>query len=311
MKVLITGAAGFLGRHFTRAHVERGDHVDAVDDLSNPESHFVSGAAMMVVDARDYFEAHDERYDLAYHFAAPVGGRTKIEGDPLFNANSLALDAGFFRWAVRHTKRAIYPSSSAVYGVALQGDGGLRLPEYLFRPEAESWWRPDEMYGFTKMAGEVLAWTAAKYGLSTLCIRPFSGYGEGQSFEYPVPSIAARALRRENPLTIWGSGRQARDFIHVDDIVRLTLAAEPSGYSALNLGSGTAATFRAVAELCAEIVGYSPEIVTDETKPEGVKTRWADITLQLGLSDEPLISLRAGLARVLEDVEQRLSAAIV
>jgi len=315
MRVLITGSAGFLGRHFVQSHLAEGDQVIGVDDLSAHENPLdIPSDVMDVTEVDDVVEFLRDpgigSFDLAYHFAAPVGGRIKIEQDPMFNAHSLALDSAFFRWAARGgATRAVYPSSSAVYGRALQAseDSGA-LQEGMFNPENPNWYAPDEMYGFTKLAGEMLAWKAAAYGLNTLCIRPFSGYGEGQSFDYPVPSIAARALRRENPLTIWGSGSQSRDFIHIDDLLagtRARLKRPIDGYGSLNLGSGWATTFRTVAEMCAQIVGYSPEIVTDESKPEGVKRRWAD-TGRMTLYHTAKISLLEGLTRVLEDVKRRL-----
>lgn len=318
MRVLVTGSAGFLGRHFVLSHLADGDEVYGVDDMSAPGSESAPDEVMEVTleeDVLDTFSEHAHDFDLVYHFAAPVGGREKIEGDPLFNAHSLALDSALFRWATttwkgtRNTKRVVYPSSSAVYGVDFQGIvTGRPLREIMFDPTAGSWAAPDEMYGFTKLAGEMLAWKAGTYGLDSLCIRPFSGYGEGQSFDYPVPSIAARALRREDPLVIWGSGDQARDFIHVDDIVRLTrrrLERPLSVYDSLNLGSGTATSFRQLATLFADIVGYKPEILNDESKPQGVTRRWADIS-KMSRFGKPIVPLEAGLARVLADVEQRI-----
>jgi nucleoside-diphosphate-sugar epimerase len=315
VKVLVTGSAGFLGRRFYRLHRDAGDRVVGVDNLSGND--LDESCVDYAADATSVFQEYD--YDLAYHFAAPVGGRLKIEGDPMFNADSLRLDSAFFRWAAAgHCQTLVYPSSSAVYGTYLQDSDGKPLVEGDMEFKGGGWWYPpDEMYGFTKLAGEYLAWKAERYGVRTLCIRPFSGYGEGQSFDYPIPSIAARALRRENPLTIWGSGQQTRDFIHVDDIVRITCLAAgfgivpngTHGYHALNLGSGVATTFYEVAALFAEIVGYEPVIVSDETKPQGVYKRYADIGRQRQVSKEPLISLREGLTRVLADVEQRLAVA--
>jgi nucleoside-diphosphate-sugar epimerase len=168
------------------------------------------------------------------------------------------------------------------------------------------------MYGFTKLVGEMLAWKAAAYGLNTLCIRPFSGYGEGQSFDYPVPSIARRALLREDPLTIWGSGTQSRDFIHVSDIVegtRRRLEYPLKGYDTLNLGAGKAVTFKIIAEMCAELVGYAPKIVTDESKPEGVKKRWADVG-RMSYYHQSRVGLREGMKRVLADIESRLEVTV-
>jgi len=308
--VLVTGAAGFLGRAFVRHHLSVGDAVHGVDDRSNPHAYWPDELAVAdrtEADAAAFLgsSAGHRPWDLAYHFAAPVGGRVKIEGDPLFNADSLRLDSVFFRWAAaQHVPTVVYPSSSAVYGVTLQRRDAVALSEDLFHPASTEWRAPDEMYGFTKLVGEVLAWKAAPYGVSTLCLRPFSGYGEEQSLEYPVPSIALRAARHEDPLTIWGSGEQTRDFVHVDDLVGATAArldAGIDGYAALNIGSGVATSFRTVARTFAEIAGYDPVIESDETKPQGVLNRFCDnhqmleyYRLRIGLDD--------GLRRVLEHV---------
>jgi UDP-glucose 4-epimerase len=320
VRVLVTGGAGFLGRHFTRHHLEMGDDVIVVDDMSAQDPRDVPHDVLDVTEIWDIIEwmrgpaflnRDQEEFDLAYHFAAPVGGRLKIERDPLFNAHSLAIDAEFFRWAHQHVKRVVYPSSSAVYARIYQGEEGIPLKEDTFHPDSHGWGTPDEMYGFTKLAGEVLAWKAAQYGLNTLCLRPFSGYGEGQSFDYPVPSIAARALRKENPLVVWGSGRQSRDFIHVEDLVKGTLARldyPVKGYDAMNLGNGLPITFATVAELFAQEVGYTPVIQTDESKPEGVTRRYADVE-RMWTYYQPKISLKEGLRRVLADVELRIGVA--
>ena len=282
MKVLITGAAGFLGRWFVRHHIEAGDRVCAIDDLSAahatppPYRHgFIQG------DAGFFFKDNQLDFDLAYHFAAPVGGRIKIESDPMFNADSLRLDAAFFRWAKDHAKVAVYPSSSAVYGIDYQrAEDGRPLAESLFEPHALYWAQPDELYGFTKMAGEVLAVKAAQYGLATLCIRPFSGYGPGQPDDYPVTAILQRAMNREDPLVVWGDGSQKRDFVYVEDIVRATIArlgAGIDGYQVMNIGSGQGHSFPRLAKNAAKIVGYEPDVVRDRTKPMGVAVRVADI----------------------------------
>ena len=311
LNVLVSGAAGFLGRHFLRHHLDRGDNVIAVDNLSSTGAYWIDGDYEKIEDDIAVVLAFWEvkgfpTFDYAYHFAAPVGGRLKIEGDPLYNAGSLGLDAAFFRWAVGKVGTAIYPSSSAVYGVTFQQDEDhCSLVEGLANPADPIWYQPDQMYGFTKMAGEVLAFHAAKYGLNTLCLRPFSGYGEGQSMDYPVPSICRRARDREAPLVVWGSGWQTRDFIHVSDIVGATaelLRHGIYGYEAVNLGSGKATSFVEVARTAADIVGYNPLITTDETKPQGVASRFADASRMLSVY-QPKVSLIDGLARIISDLE--------
>ena len=316
MRVLITGAAGFLGRHFLRYHMERGDQVVGVDNLSGNTDYpieLVESEILVIDDAEHHLKSRNALFDVAYHFAAPVGGREKIEGDPLYNADSLRLDAAFFRWAAaNHETICVYPSSSAVYGSALQSrENALSLQEGMFNAANPNWPAPDELYGFTKLVGEMLAWKAAKYGTNTLVLRPFSGYGEGQSFEYPVPSIAARAVRREDPLMIWGSGQQRRDFVHVSDIVKVTearLTHPILGYETMNVGSGKSFSFREIAQICTEIIGYSPIILSDSSKPQGVMTRWASINrMERFYPREELLSLRSGLERVIADVELRLA----
>ena len=310
MRILVTGAAGFLGRAFVRHHVAAGDEVWGIDNLSNPYSYWPAE-----LPEHQRFEEDAETLDfipgtgthpieLAYHFAAPVGGRMKIEGDPMFNADSLRLDSLFFRWAIRNTKLAVYPSSSAVYPVDLQDGNGRPLYESDFNPRGALWSAPDQMYGFTKLTGEVLAWRAESYGLNTLCVRPFSGYGEGQSPEYPVPSILGRAKRHEDPLMVWGSGQQKRDFIHVDDLVGATIArldAGVDGYQSMNIGSGIAVSFDDIALIGAMWAGYEPEIGHDASKPQGVDSRFCDPTL-MNTFYWPQISLATGLSRVLESL---------
>ncbi len=293
MRVLIDGAAGFLGRWFMQHHLAAGDDVLALDDMSNPLSHWLEAANHL-----DCIEMYN-----GTRLTCLKCGRTVIEGDPLRNAASLGIDAAFFRWAVDHVDTVVYPSSSAVYGTMWQRDSTVRaLREDLFHPKYDTWDAPDAIYGTTKLVGEVLAWNAARYGLNTLCIRPFSGYGADQGLDYPVPSIAQRVARHEIPLTIWGSGQQTRDFIEVQDVVGATVArldAGVKGWAAMNIGSGIATTFGRIAELLVrEERGYHPEIVTDESKPQGVMTRYADTT-EMRRYYTPRIPLVDGLRRVL------------
>jgi UDP-glucose 4-epimerase len=314
MRVLITGAGGFLGSHFAYHHLLAGDELVLLDIKPFADWSFYgkvaagdySVAILDNTDAYNYFHRKDSTFfDLAYHFAALVGGRERIEGDPLYNADSLRLDGEFFRWAPNRIQTAVYPSSSAVYGTQYQEhNADIALRETLFHPQMKTWPAPDEMYGFTKLVGEFLAWKSAGYGLSTLCIRPFSGFGEGQGFEYPTPSICRRALRREDPLTVWGSGYQSRDFIHVSDIVGATTAridAGVYGYQSMNIGTGIETSFIDLARLAADIIGYDPVIETDASKPEGVSHRYCDPSEMLR-HYRPRLDLRQGLARVLEDL---------
>ncbi len=140
-----------------------------------------------------------ERFADVFHFAAIVGGRMKIEGDPMMVALDLSIDAEFFYWITQHKpERVLYPSSSAAYPVSLQTtEGAIALSEgdIDFKKNLGT---PDMTYGWSKLTGEFLAQIAAKhYGVPVVCIRPFSGYGEDQELSYPVPAIAARAAKKK------------------------------------------------------------------------------------------------------------------
>jgi UDP-glucose 4-epimerase len=308
LKVLVTGAAGFLGRWFTADHIRRGDQVYGVDDFSNPFSHWpdeLSPARRYNMDVLRFFGEGRvmNQFDRAYHFAAPVGGREKIEGDPLFNAGSLALDTAFFRWAVENTRVAVYPSSSAVYPVTLQRqESHLALMESEFLPEQYEWGKPDEVYGLAKLVGEYLAWKSVAYGLKTLCIRPFSGYGEDQGLDYPIPALARKVAMGEDPIVIWGSALQSRDFVHVSDIVGATQARLDEslgrGYAVMNIGSGVPTTFRSVVTKLLVLANRTATIKAAPEKPEGVRHRYAD-NGNMRSYYEPQVPLAEGLARVL------------
>jgi GDP-L-fucose synthase len=320
-RVLITGAAGFVGRAFTRRLVRDGWVVVALDNMSAGEflhkwhdpvaPYFVRFGMWDVrygVMAMDY----PDEYDLIIHCAAIIGGRLKIDNAPLDVAVDLEIDAAFFRWVVGarpsavgpdRKPKVIYFSSSAVYPVELQQRlQYIKLAESLVTQGATKFGRPDVTYGWSKLTGEYLAHLAVKqYGADVLIYRPFSGYGEDQSFDYPFPSIIRRVVNRENPIAIWGSGEQCRDFIHIDDIVEAVMQTKDvlKPGDTLNLGTGIAVSFRELAEMAlAEVRPTSyDDVVCDTTKPEGVFYRVAD-TYKLSQFYKPRITLEEGIKRV-------------
>ncbi len=247
-----------------------------------------------------------ERFSDVFHFAAIVGGRSKIDGDPMVVALDLSIDAEFFYWAVRHQPgRVMYPSSSAAYPINLQREG-----DYVALAEADidfvtgNLGQPDMTYGWSKLTGEYLARIAAQhYGLHVACVRPMSGYGEDQDLSYPIPAIARRAAGKESPFEVWGSGKQGRDFVHIDDCVELMMLALDKIHdgSAVNIGSGKITSFLEIIELFTEFAGYQPPIKPLLDKPVGVHARHADMTYvfeQWGW--RPKVSLREGMRRVYE-----------
>jgi nucleoside-diphosphate-sugar epimerase len=286
VKALVTGSCGFIGRHFTSYLEKRGWDVTGVDIADGR-------------DARSFFAASDERFDLAVHAAAVVGGRDVIDNSPLSQAGNLELDAALFRWVMRtRPGRVIYLSSSAAYPVMHQQGGAEPLREDLIRPGRPH--EPDALYGWMKLTGERLAELARSNGAQVTVVRPFSGYGEDQDLCYPFPSFIQRAARREDPFTIWGSGHQIRDFIHVDDVVAATMAVAEAGDSRpVNLGRGIPVSFRELARLVCDAAGYAPALSVIPAAPSGVTRRVADVT-RMSRFYQPRVTLREGIRRALE-----------
>ncbi|MGD1101088.1 MAG: NAD-dependent epimerase/dehydratase family protein [Terriglobia bacterium] len=335
--ILVTGGCGFVGRHVVKYLLSRhiSDSVWIVDNLFTgkpPEqwlprdfslaqgagpykTYTCKGVIVTFVnqDLRDFLRSyldrpHDgslPRFGDVIHLASIVGGRSMIDGDPLLVATDLSIDAEMFCWArVVKPDRVLYASSSAAYPIRLQGTvGSVALREEEIRFESELG-VPDMTYGWSKLTGEYLARIASRhYGLHVACVRPFSGYGEDQEPVYPVPAIAQRVARKEDPLVVWGTGQQARDFIHIDDCVEFMFLVldRVSDGSGVNIGSGVLATFLEVARLLSDIAGYAPSVKPLLDKPVGVQNRYADIRL---MREEfhwsPRIPLREGLQRVYE-----------
>lgn len=292
---LVTGDRGFLGRHFTAELRRRGYRVEGMDT-----------ATTMSQDCRSFFSIERRHvtarrhWDLVVHCAAVVGGRETIENSPLETAASLSIDAEMFRWAaVVKPGRVIYLSSSAAYPVHMQQMPGLRLHEDDVWG-SDGFIEPDEVYGWSKVTGELLARKLREAGVPVTVVRPFSGYGQDQDDTYPFRAILERVRRREDPLTVW-CGACTRDWVHVDDVVNGALAVAENGTAdPVNLCSGEPVPFTLLARMMAREAGYEPAIHTLSDKPQGVMYRVGNPDRMLSMYD-PKITLEEGIRRALAD----------
>lgn len=306
MRVLISGSTGFVGKHFVDRLLADGHTVVGVDKRL-PGKIFLTGNFIFEhIDLREWVKRWTpEAFDLIIHCAAVVGGRMTIEHHPLLVATDLAIDSDFFNWisVSKQKQKVVYFSSSAVYPIELQQPNvKCALSESLVGRDVTRIGRPDMTYGWAKLTGEYLAQQAVqRYGCDVVIYRPFSGYGEDQDTDYPFPSIIRRVANREDPIVVWGSGEQVRDFIHIDDIVEGVLSTmnvlKPG--QVLNLGTGIPCSMNKLARLAGEEARHIVLIVNDATKPEGVAYRVCDNYL-LDSFYKPKITLREGVRRALD-----------
>jgi nucleoside-diphosphate-sugar epimerase len=340
---LVSGGCGFVGRNMVkRLFNKTQDRIIFIDDLSVgthpstwlnvPQGRSIGNATFFGDEERLLFVQDDFRNVLrglhdapsffspfgwevdklsdVFHFAAIVGGRAKIDGDPMMVALDLSIDAEFFYWICRHKpERVLYPSSSAAYPVDLQTESdAIALSEKDINFDRMG--KPDMTYGWSKLTGEYLAQiTAQHYGVKVTCIRPFSGYGEDQDLTYPIPAIAARAARQEDPFEVWGSGNQGRDFVHIDDVLDCVEVAMEKIHdgTAINIGMGRLSSFREIIEIFCRFAGYQPTIKPLLDKPVGVHSRYCNMDfVKETLGWEAQISLEEGLRRVYNEAIKRL-----
>ena len=269
LRILVTGSEGFLGRHTVRYMTDQGHKVVGID-----QDIFKDGLP-------------NENFDVMFHFAAFVGGRKGIDSNLYLITKNIDLDRIVVEWAETHVGKIIYPSSCAAYPKALQTQQGTPMREDMAGGETF------DMYGMSKLAAECMLKFA---NVKSHIMRPFTIYGPGQSMDYPLPAIIERAKRGE--CSVWGSGTQVRDWVHIDDALKVfEYLMHREDPIVLNIGTGIPLTFKEVAQIIyKEIHGeYSLDLKTQTDQPEGAGYRYADITLLKSLGLEPTISFAQGV----------------
>jgi UDP-glucose 4-epimerase len=241
---LVTGGAGFIGSNLVDALIARGDDVTVVDDLStgrleNLEKALAAGAELVELDIRDR-EALTELAakvvpEAVFHLAAQIDVRKSV-ADPAFDASINVGGTANVLEAARaaESRRVVFTST----GGAIYGEGeGQDLPLGEEAPIA-----PLSAYGQSKFAGEgYLALYERLYGLSAVSLRLGNVYGPRQDplGEAGVIAIFCGRLSAGERPTVFGDGKQTRDYIYVGDVVAAALAGVESGASGpINIGTG-------------------------------------------------------------------------
>jgi UDP-glucose 4-epimerase len=251
VRALVTGGAGFIGSHLVDALLERGDTVTVVDHLdpakaANYEGARARGARLVRADVTDVprmLEAFAQaRPDVTYHLAAQIDVRRSV-ADPATDAHVNIGGTASVLEAARHAgvRRVLLASTAGVYG----DPAHLPVPEVA--PVA-----PLSPYGAGKAAAEsYMALFSRLHGLSTLSLRMANVYGPRQSpeGEAGVVAIFCAAAGEGRPVTVFGDGRQTRDFVYVADVVEaFILAGESDLQGVMNVSSGVETSVAALAE---------------------------------------------------------------
>jgi len=305
-KVLITGAAGFIGSNLASALVARGHKVRAVDNLScghlenlRPLGDDVEFRCIDVRDA-DAMEEACKGVDYVFHEAAVASVALSIEKPRECDAINLGGTLNVLEAArLQKVKRVIFAASAATYG----DQPGL--------PKSESSvTRPITPYGVQKLACEHYLHSYWRvYGLETVALRYFNVFGPKQDPSSPysgVLSIFARKTIDREQVTIFGDGETSRDFTYIDNVVEANLLAMQASTEAVSGGLFNIATGRAITlkEALATIQAHFGQDIAPKFAPErlgDIRHSLADITLaKKVLGYQPKVSFEEGVERTLD-----------
>lgn len=302
MKVLVTGGAGFIGSHLVRQLMDAGEEVISLDNLSTGRRENLPVQARLEI-----MDVHDEKVEPLFkqeHFDAVVhlAGQTLVSDSMVDPQNdmyqNIAGTVHILECCRKYgVKRIIFSSSAATYGDV--DEKALPIPETL--PQM-----PLSFYGLTKTTVEkYLALYQQVFGIHYVVLRFSNVYGErqGNGGEGGVISIFAKALAQGKGITIYGDGKQTRDFVYAGDIargIRRALVTENCD-TCYNLSSETEISLNELVHVFSNITGK--EIVPAYgTAREGdiMRSSLSNEKARKNLHWQPEVSLEEGLRRTYE-----------
>jgi UDP-glucose 4-epimerase len=274
MRCLVTGGAGFIGSNLVDALLARGDEVTVVDNLttgrmSNLEPGLANGAELLEIDIRDADGlagvANEKRPEAIFHLAAQIDVRKSL-ADPFFDAGINVGGTANVLEAARASECGRVVSIST--GGAIYGEGaGQQLPLSESAPIA-----PMSAYGQSKFAAEgYVSLYERLYGLSGVSLRLGNVYGPRQDplGEAGVIAIFCGLLKEGGRPTVFGDGKQTRDYIYVGDVVSAALAAgDAEATGAINIGTGKETDVLELIESLKKLAGnedFEPEFAPERT----------------------------------------------
>ena len=301
MNFLITGGAGFIGKALANHLAAAGNSVRVLDDLSAGEN---SG-----LHARVEFTRGDVRdvpklwgllrgVDCVYHLAARVSVPESILYPVEYNAVNVGGTVSLMT-AMRDAgvRRVILASSGAAYG------------EQTHQPISENAvMRPTSPYAVSKLSAEYYVQAiGALWKIESVVLRIFNAYGPHQQLPPSHPPVIPRFLKQAlsgGSLVVFGNGKQSRDFVYIDDVVRaLERAATTQNIdrACINIGSGVDTTMTQLLDEIEALLGTRVHRLYNDEETSGVSRLVADISLASKLLEwNPRVTLREGLAQILE-----------
>ena len=302
-RVYVAGHRGMVGSAIVRKLQNAG--FEKIITRTHAELYLTEQSAV-----RDFFDK--ERPDYVVLAAAKVGGIYANSTYPAdFIYQNLMMETNVIHSAYQiGVKKLLFLGSSCIY------------PKFAEQPMKESSLLTgpleptNQAYAVAKIAGIVMCQAyAQQYGVSFISAMPTNLYGPNDNYDLQNSHVLPALLRKiheakvtgQPEVEIWGTGTPRREFLHVDDLADacLMLLDRYDSPDIVNIGCGEDVTIRELAEVIAEIVGYSGGFRFDSTKPDGTPRKLLDVSRIRALGWEPKISLRDGVAMTHADFSAR------
>lgn len=298
--VLVTGCAGFIGSTLAEKLLSLGYHVTGVDCLNENYTKWIKNKNIESLIQHPNFvwvQANLLSIDLnillqnqqvVFHQAAIAGVRSSWGTDfkTYVDYNILATQKLLEAVKDSQVEKMIYASSSSIYGLT----NGLTKEDQAPAPYSP--------YGVSKLSGEHLCQLYYKnYGVPVVSLRYFTVYGPKQRPDMAFHKFIRNILARKE-ITIYGDGKQTRDFTYIEDAVCANLLAMDKGRAGepYNIGGNTRTELGEVIQFMAELMGEKPLLVHTEEQPGDPKHTWADIEkARIELGYNPAYPLEEGL----------------
>jgi UDP-glucuronate 4-epimerase len=312
-RVLVTGAAGFIGSTVVDRLLAEGREVVGLDsfDPFYPEAfkrRNLRGAREHVRFRLEEGDIRDEallerlfaegRFDGVVHLAALAGVRPSLERPGVYADVNVTGTTLLFQAGARHgLPRFVFASSSSVYGEREAGP---------FR-ETDLVEHPISPYAATKKAGELLAHVFHHtHGLSISCVRIFTAYGPRQRPDLAIRKFA-ELMRQGDPVPLFGDGGTVRDYTYIDDLVEglVRCLDRDLGYAVLNLGAGRTVSLLEVVRSLEDAIGEKANIEWLPRRVGDVSRTWADIgAAREAIGYAPKMPLEDGIWRFVDWLEE-------
>ena len=302
MRIVITGAAGFIGSHLSEALLDRGHSVIGIDNLLTGDTANVAHLAgrdfvFVKHDVTNYINV-DGPVDAVLHWASPASPIDYLELPiPTLKVGALGTHKAL-GLAKAKNARFVIASTSEVYGDPLE------------HPQKETYWGnvnpigPRGVYDEAKRFAEAMTTAYHRFhGLDAKIVRIFNTYGPRMRLRdgRAVPAFMSQALTGED-VTIFGNGRQTRSFCYVSDLVDgIIRLMESNVNEPVNIGNPHEMTIEEIARMIIKLTGSKSQIVYRPLPEDDPKVRQPDITrARTLLGWEPKVGLEEGLTRTLE-----------